>query len=330
MSILKNKKFLFSILVVIILIASYLLKGTDENKMAYDEITIKSGTLNKTISTTGAVTPKNRLELKPSVAGRVEKLLVKEGDFVKKGQIIGWISSSERVALIDAARASGKKELERWEKIYKATPLIAAIDGTLISRDIEPGQTVTLQDPVVVIADKLIIRAIVDETDIAKVTLERPTIITLDAYPSKQHKGTVSHIAYEATIAENVTVYEVDIQLNSIPEYMKSGMSADVLFLVESKENIPFVLATTVQYDSEGAFLYVKGEADTPPIKKRIKLGIQDGTKIEILNGSKSGDVVLSPSINLGKNKSAKKSNPFMPTPPNRKKSKHKNNESKK
>jgi macrolide-specific efflux system membrane fusion protein len=51
--------------------------------------------------------PQNRLEIKPPIAGRAEEVLVNEGELVKAGQIIAWMSSTDRAALLDAARAQG-------------------------------------------------------------------------------------------------------------------------------------------------------------------------------------------------------------------------------
>jgi macrolide-specific efflux system membrane fusion protein len=50
----------------------------------------------------GFVTPRNRLEIKPSFNGRIEKILVNEGDKIKKGQIIIFMSSSERASMLEA------------------------------------------------------------------------------------------------------------------------------------------------------------------------------------------------------------------------------------
>ena len=62
------------------------------------------GSIQTLITTTATVLPKNRLEIKPPVNGRVEKVLVSEGDMVKTGKILAWMSSTDRAALLDSAR----------------------------------------------------------------------------------------------------------------------------------------------------------------------------------------------------------------------------------
>lgn len=80
---------------------------------AHREVMVTRDTLQSSILTTGDVRPRNRLLIKPPIAGRAESILVREGDAVKKGQILAWMSSTERAALLDAARAKGSDEVAR-------------------------------------------------------------------------------------------------------------------------------------------------------------------------------------------------------------------------
>jgi macrolide-specific efflux system membrane fusion protein len=96
-----------------------------EKAAAYRTVAPERGDIRKFISTTGTVEPRNRLEIKPTIAGRVESVLVVEGQAVRRGQLLAWMSSTERAALIDAARMQGEAELGYWENAYKPTPIIA-------------------------------------------------------------------------------------------------------------------------------------------------------------------------------------------------------------
>ncbi|RYZ62357.1 MAG: biotin/lipoyl-binding protein, partial [Proteobacteria bacterium] len=120
-------------------------KKKEEKKAqpTFREEVVERGNLDRTVLSTGEVLPQNRLEIKPPIAGRVEEVLVDEGDAVVKGQIIGWMSSTERAALLDSARAKGAAEVKRWEEMYRPTPILAPIKGTVILRSVEPGQTFT-------------------------------------------------------------------------------------------------------------------------------------------------------------------------------------------
>jgi len=137
------------------------------------EVSVRVGPIKTIISATGKVLPKNRLEIKPPVSGRIEGILVKEGDFVKKGDTLGWMSSTERAALLDAAQGQGEEKLKYWQQVYKPIALVAPIDGEVIVATIQPGQAVTTADAALVLSDQLIVRAQVDETDIGKIKKAR-------------------------------------------------------------------------------------------------------------------------------------------------------------
>jgi macrolide-specific efflux system membrane fusion protein len=268
--------------------------------------------LHVTRTATGGVTPQNRVEVKPPIAGRIEEVLVREGDAVAKGQVLAWMSSAERAALLDAARAQGEEAIARWEAAYKAAPLTAPLEGTLIVRAVEPGQTVTPSDPVVVIADRLIVKAQVDETDIGAIRVGQPATITLDAYPDQEVPAHVDHVAFEATTVNNVTVYEVDVLPDEVPEVMRSGMTANVTVLIADRPDALVVPSEAVQRD-DGASVLVPGPRGQPPARRSVELGMTDGKWVEIVSGLQAGDVVLAPSLRLPKSSGGPRGSPLSP-----------------
>lgn len=205
-----------------------------------------------TVETTGEVQPRNRLDVKPPIAGRLEELLVDEGDTVKKGQILGWISSTERATLLDAALATSQDEFDYWADLYKPSPLISPLNGTIIARNFEPGQSIASADAVVVIADDLIIVANLDETDIGQVENDQEVLVTLEAYPDREFPCVVEKIAYDAKTVSNVTMYEVDVRAHRLPGFARSGMTANLEFIVEQKDQVLTLPVAAVQQKSSG------------------------------------------------------------------------------
>ncbi len=264
---------------------------------------VKRGNLTVTISATGEVKPQNRLEVKPPIAGRVEEMLVREGEQVKHGQVMAWMSSTERAALLDAARAQGPEAVERWEKAYKPAPLIAPMDGTVIVRSVEPGQTVTTADPVVVVSDRLIVNAQVDETDLSLIKLGQKTQIRLDAYPDRVLEANVDHISYESTLLNNVNVYRVDILPGEVPPSFRSGMTADVTFIVSECPDallVPSEAVTSRAKSSKsdekrgsGGFVVYKKAVIGKPSPIAVKIGETDGSMTQILEGLNEGDEIV-------------------------------------
>ncbi len=315
----RNKKikiiFIFLILLVIAGFVIVKLKYSKSNKEIIKEIQPVKGSIKVIISTTGTVLPKNRLEVKSPVNGRVEQILVQEGDKVKVGQTLAWMSSTERAALIDAARGQGDKVLQYWQQVYKPIALISPIDGEVIVATTQPGQTVTTSDAVIVLSDHLIVRAQVDETDIGNVKLGQKATITLDAYPDTKMKATVEHIYYESQTVNNVTIYNVDLVAKEVPDFFRSGMNASVNFIVQDKENILTIPVEAVSKDGEN-FVYLKQANSKEPLKARVTLGISDDKNVEVVSGISENDLIVIKSKAYSLPKSVAGSNPFLPVRP--------------
>lgn len=280
---------------------------------ATEEIRPEPDRIENVVSTTGIVLPKNRLEVKPPVNGRVEELLVKEGEKVKVGQTLGFMSSTERAALLDAARAQGEESLKYWQEVYKAISLISPIDGEVIVATTQPGQSVTTADAVVVLSDQLIVRAQVDETDIGKVKPGQDVAVKLDAYPDEKINASVEHIYHESKTVNNVTVYEVDLLPEKMPVFFRSGMNATVDFIEQSKEDALLVPVEAVLKNKDGAYLMVRPKGEGEPVKRPVKTGISDYKNIEIVSGLDAGDVVIVKTKKYALPKSSTDSNPFSP-----------------
>ena len=265
------------------------------------------------ISSTGTVLPRNRLEIKPPVNGRIEEVLVKEGERVSVGQKLAWMSSTERAALLDAARGKGEETYKYWQEVYKAIPLISPINAEVIVAKTQAGQTVTTSDAVVVLSDQLIVRAEVDETDIGKIKIGQEAMIILDAYPDDKIKARVDHIYYESQTVNNVTIYEVDLLPESLPGSFRSGMNATVNFFEESKNNSLLIPTEAITRDKNEAFVFLKQTGDSEPLKQQIVVGLSDDKNTEVLSGLSPDDTVIIKSKEYALPTSNSASSPLMP-----------------
>ena len=106
------------------------------------KVQVTRGDLKQIVQATGNVEPLNAVAILPPLTGRIDKILVLEGTYVKKGQVLAWMSSSDRAALLDMARSQGAAEIKYWESAYMATPIVSPSDGLIVSRNIVEGQTV--------------------------------------------------------------------------------------------------------------------------------------------------------------------------------------------
>lgn len=318
MSAVRNPKTKLLIIILAVcagaLLTYFYLKNSKGKTLQYVPVKVERGSIVTTVLSTGTVNPENRVEVKPPIAGRAESVLVKEGDHIKRGQTLVLMSSTERAALLDAARARGKEELKKWEELYRATPILAPVAGTIIQRQIEPGQTFAVSDSILVISDRLIVEAQVDETDLARIKVGQRAEIVLDAYPDRPIEAKVGSIAYESTKVNNVTTYVVKTIPNEEPNFMRSGMTANVRFEIESRIDTLVVPSEVIKVEGGQTFVFKEGQTPDRPRKELVTTGLSDGKQTEILSGVEEGEVLFIPQVITkdGGNES-RGTNPFGP-----------------
>jgi macrolide-specific efflux system membrane fusion protein len=282
--------------IVVATVAAWFIIQSLEDHPTYDYLKVERGPLRVTLRESAVVQPEHRLTVTPPIPGRIDTINVANGVAVKQGQVLAWISSTDRAALMDSARAAGGSEVKFWEDIYKPAPLIAPLDGHIISTAVVPGQVVVTAETVFTMSDHLIVQAAVDETDLDQVWLGQQTDITFDSFPDTQLKGKVHEIAYDATTVNNVTTYNVNIYLDSTPDYIRSGISANVFLILSDRKNV--LRIPTDALTPEGNVL-VAQDKDQPPIEQKITTGGSDGTWTEVTSGLSEGDWIARPTFEI-------------------------------
>ena len=287
--------FLFVICFLMFVVSLSGCSGKSEKPL--ETVKVERGNLSASLPTTGTVIPRNRLEIKPPVSGRVEDVLVQEGQRVSKGQILAWMSSSDRAALLDAARSKGPEELKYWQDAYRPAPIVAPLDGFVIKRTMEPGQFFNVSDVVMVMADRLIVQAQIDETDMAKIKLEQSAAIQLDAFPGKDIPGKVDQIAFESVTINNVNVYNVNVLPLKVPPFFRSGMSATINFTLDEKKDVLYLPLNAIKKNGKQAYCFIR--KDGAIVAERIKTGLENNDNVEVINNLKEGDEVVIPTAKL-------------------------------
>ncbi len=160
------------------------------------------------------------------------------------------ISESERdLALTNhelalAQKKSARAGLERVRTNLNYATIVSPIDGVVISRNVDVGQTVaaSLQAPTLfTIARDLAqmqIETSIDEADIGRIREGQEAIFTVDAFPDQTFEATVSQIRLLPEIVQNVVTYDVILQASNPDLLLKPGMTANVTVLVDYRENV--------------------------------------------------------------------------------------------
>ncbi len=300
--------------IVLVLFGFWALRPKKDKTRITKEISPVYGRIENSVSSTGTIQPQNRLEIKPPIGGRIEKILVEEGQHVKIGDTLAIMSSTERAALLDAARLQSMDTLKQWEDVYRPTPLLAPIDGDVIVKSVNPGQTVTPSDPVIVLSDRLIVQAQVDETDIGKIKLGQTAAITLDAYPKIHVNGKVDHIYYESKVVSNVTIYQVDVVPEHVPDVFRSGMSANVRIIQEQKENALLLPLEVIKKEDGDSYVLLAQEGGRKPLKQEVELGISGDSDVEVVSGVTANDKVILEIKKYNSPNGRSSASPFMPS----------------
>ena len=315
----KNKALFIISLAASLILAGYLFKNRKGGKkeVNYKTVQTKLHDLNVMIQSTGSVEPMNKVQIMPPVSGRMEKILIQEGQMVERGEVIGQMSSTNRAALLDVASSMKKKEVLKWKEVYRPTPIVAPVAGLIISKRVVPGQTVVQQTVLFEMSDKLVVRAQVDETDIGKIEKGMTVEFSLDAYPKQKFLGAVSLIGHQSQLVNSVNVYQVEIIPTKRPRApasnltLRSGMTANVEFILLQKGKTLGIPNWAVQ----GVENQTVELLDKLKKKRSIKLGRSDGQFVEVLEGASEGETFLIPTFSVQK---AKKS--FSPFARNKKK----------
>jgi HlyD family secretion protein len=142
--------------------------------------------------------------------------------------------------------------------------------------------------------ETLRLRGLVDENEVARVALGQPARIRTEAYPNRPFQGEVSEIAPLGQRIQNVTYFELEIEVTD-PEAQKlrPRMSGDADIVVEVAENALFVPETALRYRGEQIYVdKVLRESAAHVESVDVAIGIVQEDRVQILSGLAEGDEV--------------------------------------
>lgn len=168
-------------------------------------------------------------------------------------------------------------------------------DGTISDLYVDKGDDFRAGDALFRIADYAhpLIRIRVDEYDVS--ALEKGMPVTVNVLSTGAAvDGEITRIAQEATVSGDLAYYEAEIQLPQ-DGTLAMGLTVEVLVPRQSSQNATTVSMNAIQYDEHDApFVYVRDSSDKV-VMQPVRLGINNGTIVEILDGVRSGEIVLVP-----------------------------------
>ncbi len=153
-------------------------------------------------------------------------------------------AASAQIDVVKAQVAQAQASLNQASVDLANTIIRSPVDGIVISRNVDVGQTVaaSLQAPTLfTIANdlsKMEVHANVDEADIGYVWEGQEVTFTVDAYPMRRFTGKVSQVRHAPTMVQNVVTYNAVVGIDNRELLLKPGMTANVEFLVSRKSDV--------------------------------------------------------------------------------------------
>jgi HlyD family secretion protein len=229
-------------------------------------------------------------------------------------------AAKAQVSLAKAQIEQAKASLDYAKQNLEYTKIVSPVDGVVISRNVDVGQTVaaSFQTPTLfTIAEdltKMQIDTNVAESDIGVVNVGQEVEFTVDAYPDTTFKGKVWQIRKAPITVQNVVTYNVVVQVPNRDLKLMPGMTANVSIIISTKRDVLRIpnavlrfrpsekIAGAAEKKGPGVWILEKGK----PKRISITLGISDGNYTEIVPGEiKEGQEVIVEALTKPKGASA-------------------------
>ncbi len=217
------------------------------------------------------------------------------------------VSEEERDQIeLNLAVAKGKliqtkTILERAEERLRESIVRSPIDGIILQKYVEQGQiiasgvsNVSGGTPIVDVADmaRVYIEAGIDEIDIGRIKAGQAGMVVAEAYPKMTFTGKIVRIAPEARVEQNVTLFDIVLEVDNPDGRLKSGMNTTLEVTLERKPDVVLVPTMMLLPTKEKNKWLVQVKAGAGYELREIETGLTNFREAEVISGLKEGDIV--------------------------------------
>ena len=240
----------------------------------------------------------------------------------------------------EAQIASANANLEKAERNLSYCVIKSPVDGVIIDRRVNIGQTVnsSMNAPSLFLIakdlKKMEVWVSVNEADIGQINAGQKAVFTVDAFRNREFKGEVRKVRLNATMSQNVVTYVVEIATDNSDLTLLPYLTANVKFIQDERENAGAVPNAALRFSPQGIAIpeTEKGERliwylndAGKPVPVKVRTGLNDGMNTEIVSSEKelTPDLPLitgSHVVQKAEASGTKGENPFMAKPPARNK----------
>lgn len=283
--------------------AVYYVTVSFTNPGSVSEGSVLGGEINGQVCPGGAVVSfGEEKQIKAELDGKISKLYVGEGGYVKKNQTIATLTSDDLTNSLEKSKLEyndAKLSLESQKNKLADYTITAPISGTVLTKTSKKGDTIDKTNSAVtmmVIGDvsRLKFNLSVDELDIAEVSTGQKVKITSDAIEGEEFEGVITELSMEGEASNGVTTYNAVVTIDN-PGNLKPSMNVDAVVVLNSVSDVLRIPSAAVKSSGGRSFVFVKDNGKLPKTndtKKSDKM--PSGDKDNMPSGDKgnmpSGD----------------------------------------
>jgi HlyD family secretion protein len=201
---------------------------------------------------------------------------------------------TEAVSRASAAITQAQARLNRIDSTISDRTLTAPFNGVITDIDILPGETVTNEPIINLLADSNFeVTARIPEIDVGKLETGQIVEMVFDARPSELVLGTIDFISPQATEIDGVAYYEAIVIFQNIPTWMRSGLNADIEVVVkESTDTIRIPKRFLITTDTGFEVLLLNGQTYA---SSSVEVSLQGNDGFAAITGLNQGDIIVAP-----------------------------------
>lgn len=234
-----------------------------------------------------------------------------------------WLKAKANLAAAEAKVAQYRATLEKSRINLNYTRIYSPVDGVVVAKNVEEGQTVAASYQTPSIAEiardltQMRVEVNVDEADIGGVHEGQPATFNVDTYPTLNFEGKVTQVRLSPETTDNVVTYTVIVKVQNPDGKLLPGMTANVSLILENRDDVLVVPNSAFRFKPSNG--QSSGEMGPPgpggghkqnvaevtkpalytldkkkkPVRIEVEKGITDGQNTEIISGVEEGERVI-------------------------------------
>lgn len=208
---------------------------------------------------------------------------------------VNWEVAAASVKVYEAAVKQQKALVDSAETNLNYTTILSPVDGTVIARRVNIGQTVvaSLNAPslflIAMDLRRMEIWTAVNEADIGRLKVGMPVHFSVDAFPDETFRGTIAEIRLDAEMQNHVVVYRVLVATENNDLKLLPYLSAHVKFEIERRQDALLVPNAALRYTPRPELVVAPAQLESAATEKTAD-GAQDTTEVRTAAGEKSAD----------------------------------------